>query len=153
MKRNRDCSLGAGCRGYKPSRKEHRARGKAAPRKIIVAFPAEICNTVPVTKVEHGPFLEKLDCFSPSKTRGLLKYGSRAHIAAGWFAALLDLKKTGRFASQLTEKGTDGHEKQGNPGNGRILDCAIRLRPGRIRVKLLLTCESNQEAALPYQSG
>ncbi len=69
MKRNRDCSLGAGCRGYKPSRKEHRARGKAAPRKIIVAFPLEICNTVPVTKVEHGPFLEKLDCFSPSQTR------------------------------------------------------------------------------------
>lgn len=81
-----------------------------------------------------------------------LKLVRLPHQQAGWFAAHLTQKTTGRYQeSHYVNRCVEVEQRTGNPGNGPVLDPAIRLRPGRTgcelraRPKLTVFCSARTQ--------
>lgn len=81
-----------------------------------------------------------------------LKLVRLPHQQAGWFAAHLTQKTTGRYQeSHYVNRCVEVEQRMGNPGNGPVLDPAIRLRPGRMgcehyaRPKLTIFCSARTQ--------
>ena len=83
MKRNRDCSLGAGVPMQRPATEGASEPTRVHhPRKTTIPFFNRLCYSVFAIEVEHGTNLEKLDRFAPAHPRGRASAQQR-HPAGG----------------------------------------------------------------------